>query len=175
MLIGFCGLPGAGKTTAALHLADAHGFEHINVGDTIKAMLIGFYGAITEMTFEEARRHVCGDLKEVPDPLLNGKTPRYAMQTLGYEWRNLISPTLFADRWGDRLDLAENAVADGMRYLDEIHVLKARGGTLVRIARLGVSDITGHFAELQELPADLEIVNDGSIIDLYDKVDLLIQ
>ena len=30
--------------------------------------------------------HIEGALKEVPCELLGGKTPRYAMQTLGTEW-----------------------------------------------------------------------------------------
>ena len=39
-----------------------------------------------------------GDRKEEPNDMLEGKTPRYAMQTLGTEWgRDFISPNIWVN------------------------------------------------------------------------------
>jgi hypothetical protein len=166
MLIGLCGVPGAGKTTVARYLRFVNGFDHINVGDPIKGMMRGFYRTL-DVSSEDIDRRLDGDLKEVPDGLLNGKSPREAMQHLGKGWRDLISPTLFADRWGDRLEASENAVADGMRYAEEVPVLKRLGGVLVRVERPGFEvDPNSHIAERQDLPVDFVLENSGSVIDL---------
>jgi dephospho-CoA kinase len=76
-LIGFTGKPESGKSTAARFLAKKYGLPHINVGDGMKAMLTGFY-RLCGLSESEIVRRLFGDLKEGPDPYLNGKTPRYA-------------------------------------------------------------------------------------------------
>lgn len=173
MLIGFCGLPRSGKSTAARYLVERYRFRHLNVGDPIHDMLRGFYRSCGLSEYGITHR-MRGDLKEAPDPLLNGKTPRYAMQTLGKEWRDLISPSLFADRWGDKIDLGGDVVADGMRYADELEVLRGRGGLLVRVERPGVRNQWDHPAERQLLVADETIHNDGTLPELQFKIERLV-
>ena len=173
MLIGFCGIPDCGKSTAARHLHETRGFAWVNISHPIKAMLRGLY-EWCGLESAEIERRIDGDLKNIPDPLLNGKTPRYAMQTLGYEWRNLIHTELFADRWGDRVMTFDNVASDSMRYPNEMPALRRAGGILVEIQRPGLVETTGHPAENQKLDPDHVIVNDGSIEDLQAKVDELI-
>ena len=83
-VIGITGHKGSGKDTAAEAVA-AQGFTHVKLADALKAMLrklLACQGADAEMI----RRMIDGDLKEAPTPLLEGRTPRQAMQTLGTEW-----------------------------------------------------------------------------------------
>lgn len=173
-LIGFCGKPDSGKSTAARYLHEAHGFDWINISAPIKAMLEGFY-RWCGLDDGEIERRLVGDLKETPDPLLNGKTPRYALQTLGYEWRDLISSELFSDRWCDRvIACGQYTTSDSMRYPNEMPALYRADGILVRIDRPGATDTTGHPAENQTLDPDRVIVNDGTIEDLFQKLDDLV-
>ena len=177
VLIGFTGKPESGKSTAAKHLSEKHGLPWINVGDTIKDMMRGFYESCG-LSNEEIGRRLFGDLKEQPDPYLNGKTPRYAMQTLGKEWRDLISPSLFVDRWAEKvINAGGSAVADGMRHSDEQTKFKELGGVLVHMVNPRKSqDIGGgHVAETLQLKPDVTILNDGDFEDLYDKVDNLVE
>jgi len=170
ILIGFCGLPGAGKSTAAMHLASKHGFVWSNIGDPMKAMMRAFF-ELQGLDEEEIRRRLWGDLKQEPDPLLDGKTPTFALQTLGKEWRDLFSPTFWVDRWVDRISKLPRVVCDGMRYPDEMPVFRRLGGKLIRIVRPGVVERTGHPAERQALPFDYSIMNDGTVDDLVRAVE----
>lgn len=170
MLIGFCGYPKAGKSSAARFIMSRYGFEHLNVGDPIKAMLTGFYRycGLSQMAIDE---RLYGLLKTVPDYLLNEQTPTHAMQTLGKEWRDTISDKLFSDRWADKVRLNKNVVADGMRYNDEVATLRELNGYLVNIFRPGLREVTGHPAENQDLDYDKCIINDGTLLDLYAKLE----
>jgi hypothetical protein len=174
MLIGLHGVPGSGKSEFAKYLHQKYDFAHVNIGDAMKAMLRGFYSEICGIDDKEINRRLYGDLKRVPDNLLNGKTPTHAMQTIGYEWRDTISKTLFSDRWADRVRKHKNVVADGMRYPDEMPVFYELDGLMIRMIRPGYEDTTGHPAENQKLPADVIIHNDGTIEDLYRKADMIV-
>jgi hypothetical protein len=175
MIISLTGKPECGKSTAAKFLRDEYGFAHINVGDTIKEML-GAYYRLIGLPQDEVERRLYGDLKEKPDLYLRGKAPRYAMQTLGKEWRDLINPDLFAFAWDLRCNGHANVVADGMRYPEELGPLKARGGFVVNITRPGTENNGGsHIAEKLHLAPDFTMANDGTIEELRAKVDALVR
>lgn len=161
--IGFTGKPESGKSTAADHIAEKYGLARINVGDPIKAMLAGLY-KWSGLSDSDIYRRLYGDLKEKPDPYLNGKTPRYAMQTIGKEWRDLISPTLFVDRWKEVAVASGGVAADGMRYADEVGPLRELGGVIVHVIRPGTESAGGtHVAETLQIKPDVTIVNAGSL------------
>lgn len=172
-LIGFVGKPNSGKSTAAKYIASEYLYQHINVGDSIKDMLAAFYRCRGATQMDITRR-LHGDLKEQPDQFLNGKSPRHALQTLGKEWRDTISTTLFADCWEDRIKNAGPVVADGMRYADEMAGFKRQGGILAQIVRPnGEVDTTGHVAETLQLEPDIVLVNDGTLYQLYRHIDYI--
>jgi hypothetical protein len=174
MILGFTGKPDCGKSTAARFLVDTYGWAWINVGDPIKEMLAGYYKSVG-LSWAEITRRLIGDLKEKPDPLLLGKTPRFAMQTLGKEWRDIIDPDLFTFAWDIRIPAGKSVVADGMRYPDELPRFKARNGVLVHMIRPGTDDNGGeHVAEKLQLVPDVTIINDGTIGDLHAKIDQLV-
>lgn len=119
------------------------------------------------------RRQVDGDLKDVPSDYLCGKTPRYAMQTLGTEWGRMI---LGEDVWTNimllrarsRIEDGFSVVIDDVRFPDEVNALRLLGATIVRIVRPGVDVPAEHASEahVQSLPVDAVVVNDGSPEDL---------
>ncbi len=69
LIIGLCGDRKVGKSKAARHLVEAHGFKRLHPFDGGKAASRGYFqhlGADAEM----AHRMTDGDLKDVPCPLL---------------------------------------------------------------------------------------------------------
>ena len=139
------------------YLIREHGFTLHEIAGPLKNMLrcLGL-----------SEEHINGALKELPTDLLGGKTPRWAMQTLGKEWRDLIHPDLWLIAW-DNTRPDGPIVVDGMRYPNEVPFFRERGAKLIRITRPGVkAPDTGHEAEKHKLPVDAAITNDGTIEDL---------
>jgi len=179
MLIGLSGLPQNGKGRVGRRLAEAHGFRHTKMADTLKEMLRVLLRAagLDEETIE---RMIEGDLKEVPSPALGGKTPRWAMQSLGTEWgRDCISATIWGDLWEASatrmLDDGKSVVVDDVRFANEQERVKRLGGFIVLV--MGRSEAaTEHPSDNMEwLEPDYTIVNNGSLGDLDLKVDKLVR
>jgi hypothetical protein len=169
-IIAFVGLAGSGKTTAAMHLTNNHGYRRLRFAEPLKAMLRAL-GLGSE--------EIDGSLKETPSPLLCGKTPRWAMQTLGTEWgRELIGEDFWQNLWLDRaadcLDLDGRIVADDCRFGTEAATVRRLGGTVVRVT--GRGGIAGsHSSELMDFPVDLTIENSGDMRAFLDQVSELTQ
>ena len=67
---------------------------------------------------------------------------------------------------------ADLLVLTDVRYPNEAEAIRRNGGEVWRVTRPGVSRANGHSSE-DPLPEDLvdrEVVNDGAIADLYDRV-----
>lgn len=168
-LIAFCGPAGSGKSTAAMHLVRRHGFTRVRFAGPLKAMMAAL--GLTEIEIEGAR-------KESPCDLLGGRTPRYAMQTIGTEWgRDLIHPDLWVKAWRAAVDrLPENArvVVDDCRYQNEAAAVLAMEGVLVRIERPSAAPIAGvHSSENNELPASIYVQNDDVISKFLRRIDFI--
>jgi hypothetical protein len=128
-LIAFSGFIGAGKTTAAKMLAD-YDYVPTKFAKPLKAMLISI--GLTMDDLEDPIK------KSQPHPLLQGRTPRHAMQSLGSEWgRDLISTNFWAGLWaheaGTLLDGGGRVVVDDMRFPNEVQAVRRLGGLTVYI------------------------------------------
>jgi len=166
-LIALVGLAGSGKSTAAKHLTANHGYRVEKFAGPLKDMLRAI--GLTES-------HIEGDLKEVPCDLLGGKTPRYAMQTLGTEWgRDLISTGLWTRAWMDR---ARNGavVTDDCRFENEAEAVRRLGGRIIRVVRPAHGNGAGHASESDQarIVADRDIVNNGTPADLHAQLDAIL-
>lgn len=158
MIIGLTGYAGSGKSTAAKHLVEKHGFTQVKFAGPLKQMMrcLGL-----------GDREIEGDLKEVPHPVLNYKTPRYAMQTLGTEWgRELIGQNLWVnvgvESTHQALGEGSQVVIDDCRFPNEAAAIKELGGVIIKINRPGVEPVNAHASESQELPVDWEVYNVGT-------------
>lgn len=182
VVIGFSGLAGAGKSTAASHLVHVHSFTQTRFAAPLKAMLRAFLYE-TGLKPDRVNRMIEGDLKGVPAAELGGKTPRHAMQTLGTEWgRELISRSLWTDAWAANIAaLARNGhnrfVVEDCRFVNEVDAIHAIGGIVIEISgdHSGLrDDAAGHSSEGQTLVRDRKIVNSGSIDAFTATIDRVI-
>src|SRR3990172_1980756 len=143
MIIGLTEKAGAGKTTAASFLVRDLGFTCVKFAALLKGMLY---------TLGLSYAHIEGELKEVPCAFLCGKTPRYAMQTLGTEWgRNMLGDDVWVRVAMQRVRLYPNVVFDDMRYPNEAAALKAKQGVIWKIERPGIVLVEAHASETEQI------------------------
>ena len=161
-VIGISGPAGSGKSTAADLLIERHGYVRVKFAAPLKAMC-----RAVGMSEEQIE----GSLKEVPSRLLQGRTPRYVMQTLGTEWgRKTIGENLWIDLWTDSvsacLDQGGRVVCDDVRFANEALAVLKLGGAIYRLQ--GRGGIPGaHESERGDFMAQRIIANDGSQDELY--------
>lgn len=173
-LIAFVGLRRSGKDTAAQVLVD-RGWKLLKFADALKTMLRAYF-KFTGLSDAHINRAIEGDLKEEPLFILQGKTPRWAMQSLGTEWgRDLIGSDLWVDATMAAARLYPQVVVSDCRFPNEAAAIRAAGGDIVRIVRDGLV-IDSHPSEsiLADIPEDYTILNTGTIDDLKQKVLKLI-
>ena len=128
-LIAFCGAMGSGKTYAADYLIQNFGYTRVKFAKPLKDMLRAI--GLTD-------EHIEGELKDLPCDLLDGRTPRWAMQSLGTEWgRTLISENLWGNLWEKQVEslLQQNkpVVVDDCRFNNEAERVKRLKGSLFLI------------------------------------------
>ena len=152
-LICLVGRKGAGKDTAASVLT-AQGYANVKFAGALKDMIRALlaYQGVDDDTIE---RMVEGDLKEVATPYLAGKTPRFAMQTLGTEWgRYLIGEGLWTDAAISRSRLhAKTVITDG-RFPNELEAVETEGGVNIGITADWITPTEGEH-ESERLIDDL--------------------
>lgn len=116
-------------------------------------------------------REIEGDLKEKPHPVLCGKSPRHAMQTLGTDWgRDRIGRDLWVNAGIEAthraLDQGGSVVIDDCRFENEGEAVRALGGEIIQIRRPCVGPVSAHPSESLGVPPSHIFLNDGSEDDL---------
>jgi hypothetical protein len=167
-VVGFCGRAGAGKSTAAAALVEA-GFVRVKFAGALKVMMRAFYLA-AGLSIDEIERRIEGDLKEEPDELLGGRTPRFAMQTIGTEWgREIVSPDLWLRAWRGRVESVLRAggrvVVDDLRFANEAEAVRRLGGRVVEITGREKA-VEAHASESRDFAPDMTISNTGTEAEL---------
>jgi len=175
----FAGRKGSGKSTASKVLTD-RGFVDLKFADPLKNMLRAFYRTCG-VDPETTERKIEGDLKEVQCDWLQGKTPRYAMQTLGTEWREMIGTSLWSDIFVKRVEsglFGDNIVCSDFRFPGhEEEALNHLGAYTYRITRPSQGDSDGHASEIHidNLKVGGVLNNTGTIADIKEFVEGLVE
>lgn len=166
MLIGIAGRARSGKYTLAWRLAEKYGFQIYAFANPLKRVLAQLTGWGDE--------HLYGEWKDAIDPLW-GFSPRVAMQKLGTEWGRSLNPEfwlLVAERC---MPQSGHVVISDVRFDDEAEFVRERG-LLIHLHRADAPQVTDHISEagVEANAEDVILSNDGTIFDLYRKIDGLV-
>lgn len=166
-LLGITGRAHAGKDTFAQALIQ-HGYRRMAFADALKEVTALIANEPTHLYFDPVSK------EEYTDAL--GMTRRQALQLLGTEG---IRKVLGDDVWVRRVlrewesDGKPAVVITDVRFDNEAAAILAVGGHIVRIVRPDNVGLTGaaatHASELgvSDDLVDVEVVNDGSVGDLW--------
>ncbi len=157
-IIGLLGPAGGGKSHGAEWFRQEHKFTLVKMATPLKNMLRGL-----GLTHE----HIEGKLKEEPCAILSGKSPRFAMQTLGTEWgRQIMDQDFWVNAWKETSRDFPRVVVDDVRFANEAQAIRDMGGTLIRVRpavdKQPQMDNATHASETESnaIPVDFEIPND---------------
>jgi len=187
MIIGITGKKRSGKDEVGIYLYNEHRFIRYALADPMK-------WAVQDI-FLMTKRQLWGDRKEIVDNRY-GVTPRQLLQVVGTElfqyaiYRYLpdlkISPRkLWINRF--RLWYKKTTKKNGfegdvcitdVRFPHEAETIKEMGGIIIKLERPSLDYEKDNHASEQEIDLIQQhwtVINDGTIEDLYPKIDEIIK
>lgn len=178
VVVGFSGYAQTGKDTAASCLLE-QGFVRGAFADKMKTALIAL-----DPFIDSGRRlsEVDGAIIETPSgPILSEAAKRIPevrrlLQRLGTEAGR---KTIGEDVWARALldtGVPVKLVISDVRFPNEADAIRALGGLVVRVERPGMGPVNDHESEvaLDHYDFDAVIDNDGSIVDLANKLEAVL-
>ena len=176
MIIGVCGVAGAGKDEVAAHLVRHYGFTRYGLADPVKEAIYTLNPHISNQTTVKNAVDTLGwDAAKRAYPEV-----RRLLQVMGTEvGRRIFGEEVWTGLFEDwaMASSDENIVVPDVRFKNEAdYFTPSRYGErrlLIRVTRPGVGPVNGHASDNQDLSAYVthEIVNDGSLEELYEKVN----
>jgi hypothetical protein len=141
MIIGFVGLIGAGKDTAADYLVNFYGFRRDSFANTLKDAVANVFG--WDRTLLEGRTKEAREWREQVDPWWAERlgmpklTPRWILQYWGTD---VCRIAFHDDIWIASLEnkmrkTKDNIVISDVRFPNEITAIHNAGGIVVRVKR----------------------------------------
>lgn len=141
MIIGICGLIGAGKDTAADYLVNIHQFRRESFANTLKDSVSAVFGWDRDLL--EGRTRHSREWREQVDPWwaerlnMPDLTPRWVLQYWGTE---VVRRSFHDDTWIASLEnklrsSQDHVVISDCRFPNEIATIKRAGGLVVRVHR----------------------------------------
>ena len=180
-MYGITGLMGSGKSTVVDYLVKEYGFDEYAFAQPIKqiAMIMGFKHIDVYGTQED---------KESVNPNM-GISGREFLQKFGTEGMREMMPQILPDLdLGDFgspwIKICDNylknrncmnpIIISDMRFADEAAYLRDRRACLIKIIRPSNKE-TNHRSEteINSIKADITIINDGNLDNLYNQIDEL--
>ena len=140
MIIGVCGLIGAGKDTIADYLVNIHEFRRESFAGTLKDAVSAVFG--WDRVMLEGRTRASRAWREEPDAWWSERlgreiTPRWVLQYWGTEvCRHGFHDDIWIASLENKLrNSADNVVISDCRFPNEIDAIRRAGGTVIRVVR----------------------------------------
>jgi hypothetical protein len=140
MIIGICGLIGAGKDTVADYLVNIHQFRRESFANSLKDAVSSVFNWDRELL--EGRTKQSREWREQPDPWWSTRlgqpiTPRWVLQYWGTE---VCRKAFHDDIWIASLEnkirnSRDDIVISDCRFPNEIKAIKDAGGIVIRVTR----------------------------------------
>lgn len=185
IIIGITGEIGSGKTTVSNYICETHGFDDYTFATPLKsiAKCIGFthkelYGTQNEKLQPNEYWGISGRLfmqkfgTDICRNTLPGVIPEMKLDEGDSLWIKLYK--INRAKKLKRNKKSKMIVSD-VRFVDESTAIQNDGGFIIRIVRKAESktDINEHTSEteMKSIMPDFTIVNDGTLEDLFKKVE----
>lgn len=181
MIIGVLGRKGSGKDTIADHIVKKYNFEKMQFAEPLKNAC--------KVLFDFTDEQLYGSLKETIDPQW-GVTPRHVLQYVGTDmFRNHINgliPNTDNNFWVNLMknkylkkceqDKNTKVIVSDVRFQNEIDIIHKLNGKVIKLMRPSLSNNDAHESEknIDLLDGDFTIINDGTLEELYSKVDKIL-
>jgi len=203
MIIGVCGLIGAGKDTIADYLVNIHEFRRDSFAATLKDACAAVFG--WDRVMLEGRTKSSREWREQPDEWWSERlgreiTPRYILQYWGTEvCRRGFHDDIWIASLENKLRTAQDdVVISDCRFPNEIRAIRAQGGVVIRVKRgpdpewysiaehanrgtefaaVALQNLGVHASETSWIGTDFDRVidNNGSLDELYVQINDLVQ
>lgn len=199
MIIGVCGLIGAGKDTIADYLVNIHEFRRDSFASTLKDAVASVFG--WDRIMLEGRTKSSREWREQPDAWWSQRlgqeiTPRWVLQYWGTE---VCRKAFHDDIWIASLEnklrtTSDDVVISDCRFPNEISAIRKQGGHVIRVIRGTDPDwfeqAAQHLRGNGPLPGGLPhqsewawagtefdaiVDNNGTLDDLYSQINDLVQ
>jgi len=185
MLIGVVGLIGSGKDTVSKRLEQKHGFRRDSFAKSLKDAVSAMFNWDREML--EGNGDDSRQWREQPDEFWSKKfgktvTPRWVLQHFGTEvMRQHMHDAIWIDSCLSRYDGKPTVISD-TRFQNELKTIKENKGQIILVkrgelpTREQMQDKGAHKSEWDWMGWNFDHVidNDGTMEDLYKKVDDLV-
>lgn len=166
-VIAFCGYAGSGKDEAAKALPL---FTRVAFADAVREAALALdpivksYDEVTYHLTDLVRLKGWGEAKQEPEV-------RRLLQRMGTEaGRDIHGQGCWVRIAARKIAAAGDVVITDMRFPNEVEFVRQLGGKIIRIVRPGVGPVNGHCSESFQIEAHIEIVNDGTVDELHEKV-----
>lgn len=203
-LVSFSGHAGSGKTTAAQHAIACFTGTKLSLADAVKEEVSEY---LVSMGVDFERRHLWGsqadreerlimyrkdfeaslfDLRHIlyPKMLFSGDlasvTYRELLQLWGTEYRRKQKESYWCDKGREKVRTTEGlAYFDDIRFPDEVEMIKAEGGIVIRLERPGDARISNHLHPSETALDDYKgftwtIYNGGSLEEFKSEVQRIV-
>jgi len=176
ILVGMIGRAGSGKDTVADYLCDKFSFSKLAFADPLKKAVQVVFDIPDDFMFDREKR-------EMELPHWPGWSTRKFLQFVGTElFRNQVDQDVWVKNAVSRASRGYRSVISDVRFPNEVDRTTALlpddvKCVFIRVTRPdhdgAASGIKGHASEahIDELNADIDILNDGTLEDLYVKID----
>ena len=178
MLIGICGKAGAGKDTIGDFLVEKYKFKKIALADPIKRLVKDVFALDDHTVYDKVAREQ--DLDR-----WKGWTVRMLLQYIGTElFRENIDDAIWVKSLWYKIqdDKESNYVVTDLRFPNEIQYFKdnAQDGEFlsIKVVRPGYDGfvgLEGHASEAYDLETEILIKNVGTMEELYNEVNAIIE
>jgi hypothetical protein len=177
MIIGILGVKRSGKDTISDFLVEQYDLKKFTLSKRLKDGL--------KILFDFSDDQLYSDSKDVVDPRY-GVSPRVIMQFFGTDiFRKSINDiipgikdnfwiNIFINQYKNMED--KDIVLSDVRFKNEIEMIRSMGGIVIKVVRPSLKSTDPHESEcINTLEFDHEIINDGTIEELYKKIKNLIE
>jgi hypothetical protein len=123
-------------------------------------------------------RHFIAEHHDIQDAVeMTAVTVRRLLQWWGTEYRRAQDPDYWTKAWGRKIEQYElsrrHVLVDDVRFMNELNVIRAHGGLIVKIERPGFLGANSHSSETSLdsfTDWDAIVVNDGTLEEFRKKI-----